>query len=98
MSGQTLADALYAHGVSPKVARLLTMNTDRAAAAAARDIPAAHLILEHMPPGAPAVWADIAKTRIAYPADNWTQIGAALGMSKNAVASHFRRARARVIR
>jgi DNA-binding transcriptional regulator WhiA len=93
VTGPTLAEDLAGIGVSPKTARLLTANADRTAAAAARDIPAAQLILNHMPPGSPPVWADIAKARIALPDANWAEIGAAVGITKDSAVSHFRRAR-----
>jgi DNA-binding transcriptional regulator WhiA len=93
-----LAEALARHGVSEKTARLLTANADRTAAAAARDVPAAEFILEHLPPGAPAVWADIAKARIALPDASWAKVAASVGITKDSAVSHFRRARRAVIR
>jgi DNA-binding transcriptional regulator WhiA len=68
-------------------------NRERSQEAAHRNAETASRILREGPgPGWPTAYVAVVQARSQYPDDTWAQLGQRLGMSKDAVASMFRRA------
>ncbi len=78
------------------VANLTRANARRTTVAAARDVATAQSVLNRFRgsfwPWPPA-WRQIAEARVALPEASWAELGEILGMTKDQVASDFRRLR-----
>jgi hypothetical protein len=73
-------------------------NRGRRDAAAGRDVTAARWALalasaDEWPPGWPGAWHAVAIARVAHPEDNWAQVGARLGWTKDRAVGCMRRLR-----
>jgi hypothetical protein len=80
--------------VGPGMVRLLTANRRKQVAAAERDAQLARVILESGV-DMPGRWRQVAEARASMTGASWAEVGASVGLSKDAAISYFRRLRER---